>query len=434
MKPLKTYNLKELSTEEQVQLCSRPKLDFEAVFDQVRPIILDVKERGDEAVRFYTEKYDGSSPTPVALDPADCDITMSDSDRKAIDLAINNVRNFHQLQTVPTLQVETTPGITCMMTQRAVERVGLYIPGGSAPLPSTAIMLGVPAAVAGCETIVMATPPDEDGNIPPSVAYVAQQIGADTIIRAGGAQAIAAMAWGTESVPKTDKIFGPGNQYVTAAKMLLQNSEAMVAIDMPAGPSEVLVIAGPDADPEFVAIDLLSQAEHGPDSQSVLLAVEGFDLERFRESIARLLDMLPRSAIASQALSNSFVIRAGSVEEALVFSNRYAPEHLIINCDNPSAYVDDITSAGSVFLGQWTPESLGDYASGTNHTLPTYGYARMYSGVSLKSFQKSITVQQASPEGLKNLGPTVETLARIEGLKAHELAVSLRLKSLEKNG
>ncbi|MEX2367925.1 MAG: histidinol dehydrogenase [Balneolaceae bacterium] len=429
---MKSYSLDNLNEDDLNRLCRRPKLDFESVFSQVRPILNEVKEHGDRSVRKFTKEFDGVDPNPVAVTPEHFNSDLDVKQQRAIDLAMKNVHRFHREQTQPGLEVETVPGIKCMQTTRPIERVGLYIPGGTAPLPSTAIMLGVPALTAGCKTIILATPPDKDGNIPTSIAYIAKKIGVEKIVRAGGAQAIAAMAYGTDSVPKVDKILGPGNQYVTAAKMLLQNSDAMISIDLPAGPSEVLVIADSKANPEFVAVDLLSQAEHGPDSQVVLAALNGFDVETMTQALESQLKKLPRASTARKALENSFILQVETMEQAISFSNRYAPEHLILNCDEASSYTDLIQNAGSVFLGAWTPESLGDYASGTNHTLPTYGYARMFSGVNLQSFQKSITFQQATPEGLKHLGPTVEILAGIEGLEAHGKAVSLRLQALKK--
>jgi len=293
------------------------------------------------------------------------------------------------------------------------------------------MMLGVPAMIAGCKTVVIATPPDKNGNIPDSILYIAKKLGVETVVKAGGAQAIAGMAFGTKSIPKVDKIFGPGNQYVTAAKMILQNSEAMVSIDMPAGPSEVLVIADRQADPDFIAADLLSQAEHGSDSQVVLVVTKDTDLNAIESALSQQLDSLPRKEMAADALANSFSVVVESTLQAMEFSNQYAPEHLIINTENAGQLADEVTNAGSVFVGPWTPESMGDYASGTNHTLPTYGYARMYSGVSLQSFQKFITFQSASEEGIRNLGPTVEILAEEEGLLAHRNAVTLRLNKLK---
>lgn len=412
-------------------LARRPFAETESLIRTVSPIIEEVKRNGDDAVRKYSEKFDGVRPDPVGTDPENCSSVLPAEQSEALELAARNVFRFHREQVVPSLSVETMPGIECRKETRPIERVGLYIPGGTAPLPSTAIMLGIPATVAGCQTIVLATPPGENGEIPPSIAWVAKKIGAKTVVRAGGAQAIAAMAYGTETVPKVDKIFGPGNRYVTAAKMALQQSDAMVSIDLPAGPSEVLVIADSGADPRFIAADLLSQAEHGPDSQVVLAAIDGFNTDVLLNELELQTAALPRSAIARQALEESFVLEVGSPDEAIAFSNLYAPEHLILNTADAADLAEKVQHAGSVFIGPWTPESLGDYASGTNHTLPTYGYARMYSGVSLQSFQKSITFQTATSEGLWNLGPTVVTLAEMEGLQAHARAVSIRLEKLE---
>lgn len=311
----------------------------------------------------------------------------------------------------------------------ATGSVGLYVPGGSAVLPSTALMLALPAQIAGCGTVVLATPPRRDGSVCPEVLYVAKRCGVTHLLLAGGAQAVAAMAWGTETCPKVDKLFGPGNQYVTAAKMLLQGSEAMVAIDMPAGPSEVLVIADAGAPPAHVAADLLSQAEHGPDSQVVLLSLPGFDLAALVRVLGEQLAALPRSSTAAKALLHSFAVAVPDLQAAAAFSNAYAPEHLIVNAEqaDAEALLPSLTAAGSIFLGRWTPESVGDYASGTNHVLPTYGYARMYSGVSLDSFFNKVTVQALTREGLALLGPHVAVMARTEGLEAHARAVTLRL-------
>lgn len=427
---MKFFELNKLTGREVRSLCRRPKMDFVSIFGQVQPILDDIEKEGDIALKRYTRKFDNVELDSNSINPDELNPELTDSEAGAIDLAMSNVFRFHREQSTFDSETETMPGVICSRVERPVERVGLYIPGGSAPLPSTAIMLGVPAMVAGCKTIVFATPPDADGNIPDSIAYIAQKTGVKTIVKAGGAQAIAAMAFGTETVPKVDKIFGPGNQYVTAAKMLLQNSDAMVSIDLPAGPSEVLVIADEFADPEFVAADLLSQAEHGPDSQVVLVATTTHFVDQTKKEIKNQLRDLPRKKIAEKALENSFSVLADNLEKALEFSNLYAPEHLIINCKNAEILVDLIQNAGSVFLGPLTPESAGDYASGTNHTLPTYGYARMYSGVSLSSFQKFITMQQLTEEGLRNIGPAVETLAEMEGLHAHKRAVTVRLNKL----
>ena len=345
----------------------------------------------------------------------------------AFDTALANIVAFHTAQKQADLSLDTMPGVTCRRLTRPIDAVGVYVPGGTAVLPSSALMLAAPAAVAGCRTIVLATPPRADGSISPEVLYCARAAGATHVLRAGGAQAVAAMAYGTASTPKVDKVLGPGNQYVTAAKMALANSEAMVSIDMPAGPSEVLVIADAGADPAHVAADLLSQAEHGPDSQVVLVALPGVDLDALNAAVAAQTAALPRGDVAVRALAHSCIVRAAGREEAAAFSNMYAPEHLIINTADAEDWLPSITHAGSVFLGRWTPESVGDYASGTNHTLPTYGYARMYSGVSLDSFVKKMTVQALTREGLEAIGPAVATMASVEGLDAHRRAVTLRL-------
>ncbi|MFP8487503.1 histidinol dehydrogenase [Gracilimonas sp. Q87] len=428
---MRTYTYADLKPDEIEKLLQRPKIDFTSIFNTVQPIIDAVEKEGDDAIIRYTEKFDGVKLKTVSLDPMGVKAEIEDSVKEAIDTAFNNISQFHEAQQLPDLEVETMPGVKCMKVSRPIERVGLYVPGGTAILPSTAMMLAIPAKIAGCTTKVLSTPPRRDGTVAPEIIYIAQKAGIDKILLAGGAQAVAAMAIGTGSVPKVDKIFGPGNQYVTAAKMILQNAEAQISIDMPAGPSEVLVIADEQAIPEYVAADLLSQAEHGSDSQVVLVAVKDFDLKTLEEVLESQLNELPRKEMASGALKNSFIITTDSLKEAFEFSNQYAPEHLIINIKNANSYVDEVMNAGSVFLGQLTPESVGDYASGTNHTLPTYGYARMYSGVNLAAFQKSVTMQSLTEEGLKNVGPAVEKLAELEGLQAHKNAVSLRLKDLK---
>lgn len=427
---MKTYSYNSLSTKDIEILCRRPKMDFASVFSRVQPILDDVDKNGDKAIQKYTQNFDGIIPEPLVVNPAEIDIRLDSKVQTAIDRAINNIFKFHREQFSSTLEVETMKGVVCSRVAKPIERVGLYIPGGTAPLPSTTMMLGIPALVAGCKTIVIATPPQKDGSIPDSILYIAKKIGATAVVKSGGAQAIAGMAYGTESIPKVDKIFGPGNQYVTAAKMILQNSEAMISIDMPAGPSEVLIIADETADPEFIAADLLSQAEHGSDSQVVLVITKDADIDAITNEVNKQLDKLPRKNFAADALEQSFILIVDSTQQAMEFSNEYAPEHLIINTKDADDLAENVSNAGSVFIGQWTPESMGDYASGTNHTLPTYGYARMYSGVSLQSFQKFITMQKISEEGLQNLGPTVETLADIEGLDAHKNAVTLRLNKL----
>lgn len=428
---MKNFIYKKLSQKELRDLCRRPVLDFQSIFEKVGPIIEEVRNHGDAGIQHFTEKFDGISPTPQLIKPSKIDVNIDSRTKRAIDTAFKNIYRFHKAQLPVPLEVETMPGVKCRRIPRAIEKVGLYVPGGTAILPSTLMMLGIPAALAGCQTIVVATPPDSNGNIADEILYIAKKIGVTNLLKAGGAQAIAGMALGTETIPKVDKIFGPGNQYVTAAKMLLQNSEAQIAIDMPAGPSEVLVIADGSAHPDFVAADLLSQAEHGADSQVVLVATPDFEMEECRQALESQLEVLPRAAIARQAIKKSFSLIVNSIEKAFHFSNQYAPEHLIVQCRDAEGWADHIQNAGSVFFGPWTPESAGDYASGTNHTLPTYGYARMFSGVSVDSFVKHITMQTLTEEGLKNVGPTVERLAELEGLQAHKNAVSIRLKNID---
>jgi len=428
---MKTYNYADLDVNDIKSLCQRPKLDFDAVAGQVQPIIDDVINRGDEAVLDFTEKFDGVRPDSLFLNPQEHPVEIDPEIKEAVDTAYENIYRFHKAQLPMPLEVETMPGVRCMRQARPIELVGLYVPGGTAILPSTALMLGIPAQLAGCHDIILATPPREDGTIHPVMLYIAQKIEASGILKSGGAQAIAAMAHGTQTIPKVDKLFGPGNQYVTTAKMILQNSDLQVSIDMPAGPSEVLVIADETANPAYVASDLLSQAEHGVDSQVVLVATPDFPLEQLEDELAKQCSQLPRQKIAEQALEHSFTLLVETMEQALFFSNAYAPEHLIIQSEDPESYIGEIYNAGSVFLGPWSPESVGDYASGTNHTLPTYGYARMYSGISVDSFLKYITFQNLSKEGLQKVGPAVEKLAHLENLQAHKNAVTLRLEDIQ---
>eukprot|EP00200_Dunaliella_tertiolecta_P005801 CAMPEP_0202339336 /NCGR_PEP_ID=MMETSP1126-20121109/1243_1 /ASSEMBLY_ACC=CAM_ASM_000457 /TAXON_ID=3047 /ORGANISM="Dunaliella tertiolecta, Strain CCMP1320" /LENGTH=439 /DNA_ID=CAMNT_0048929875 /DNA_START=1288 /DNA_END=2607 /DNA_ORIENTATION=- len=427
---LRTYAYGDLSEEQTRSLLMRPRVDFSSILNTVAPIVEQVKQRGDAAVKEYTSKFDRVELDKVCVPIEELPTPSLPAEvTAAFDVAYANIKAFHaaQQQTAP-LSVETMPGVNCRRVSRPIESVGLYVPGGTAVLPSSALMLAVPAAIAGCKTIVLATPPRPDGSITPEVLYCAKKAGATHILKAGGAQAVSAMAWGTASCPKVDKILGPGNQFVTAAKMLLQNSEAMVSIDMPAGPSEVLVVADAGANPAHVAADLLSQAEHGPDSQVVLLALPGANVAEISRELDTQCTALPRNETARKALSHSFAITTPDTQSAIAFANAYAAEHLIVNVEDAESWLPHINNAGSIFLGRWTPESVGDYASGTNHTLPTYGYARMYSGVSLDSFQKKITVQNLSYEGLKNLGPAVTKMAEIEGLEAHRRAVSMRLE------
>ncbi|HCD52368.1 MAG TPA: histidinol dehydrogenase [Balneolaceae bacterium] len=429
---MNTYNYNTLDSEQKTALLKRPKIDFTSIFGVVQPIIEEVGKTGDQAVREFTSKFDGVDLDEITIDPSQVHVDLDPKIKSAIDLAFENIRAFHEAQKPGELSLETMPGIECRRVSRPIERVGMYVPGGTAVLPSSAMMLTIPAMIAGCSTKVLATPPGKDGTVAPEIIYIAQKAQVDTILLAGGAQAVAALAFGTESVPKVDKILGPGNQYVTAAKMILQNSEAQISIDMPAGPSEVLVIADKQANPAFVAADLLSQAEHGADSQVVLVAVDGFDMEKLETELSAQLDQLPRKEFAKKALEHSYTLQVSDYEDAFAFSNNYAPEHLIINIEHAEKWTDTITNAGSVFLGAFTPESVGDYASGTNHTLPTYGYARMYSGVNLGSYLKSITMQSLTEEGIQIIGPAVETLAELEGLQAHKNAVTLRLNAINK--
>ena len=404
------------------------------VEERVAQIFADVLERGDAALLDYARQLDGAalpadglrvSPAELAAAAAQVPADL----QAAIRQARANIERFHETQLPREERVETMPGVLCWRRAVPVQRVGLYIPGGSAPLFSTLLMLGVPARLAGCPEVVLCTPPQRDGAVNPVILFTAQLLGITTIIKAGGAQAVAALTGGTASVPAVDKIFGPGNRYVTAAKQLATRHG--VAIDMPAGPSEVLVIADAAANPAFVAADLLSQAEHGPDSQVMLLSDSPALIERVQAEAGRQLAALPRREVAAQALAESRAILLRTREEMLFFSNQYAPEHLILAVADAEALAAGVTSAGSVFLGYLTPEAVGDYASGTNHTLPTNGYARNYSGVSLDSFYKKITFQRLTAQGLRQVGPAVETMAEAEGLRAHARAVTLRLESLD---
>ncbi|GAA4297779.1 histidinol dehydrogenase [Nibribacter koreensis] len=390
-----------------------------------------VKERGDAALIELAAKFDkaGLPSVWVTQDEVDQAIPQVSQELKdAIEVAYANISKFHEAQREPVQQIETMPGVTCYRKSVGIQKVGLYIPGGTAPLFSTLLMLGIPAQIAGCKEIVLATPPGADGSINATILYTANRLGITRILKAGGAQAIAALAFGTETVPAVDKIFGPGNQYVTAAKQMV--TQLGVAIDMPAGPSEVLVIADETADADFVAADLLSQAEHGPDSQVVFVTNSEKQLKNVQEAVARQVAELPRQTVAEQALNNSLGVVFSTLQEAIDFSNQYAPEHLILAVDIPEVLAEQVTQTGSVFMGHFSPESVGDYASGTNHTLPTNGYARNYSGVSLDSFVKKITFQQLSKEGLQRIGPAVEIMAEAEGLHAHKHAVTVRLAKI----
>ncbi len=412
-------------------LCIRPEIDKTNLEDAVKDIIDRVKTEKDKAVYYFSEKFDSlpSGSLKVSQDEIRQSIVQVPDDIKdAINIAKGNIENFHSSQLIKEPVTETVKGVKCWRKSVPIQKVGLYIPGGSAPLFSTVLMLGIPAKLAGCVEIILCTPAGKDGKVNPLILYTAHLIGITEIFRIGGAQAIAAMAYGTESIPKVYKIFGPGNQYVTKAKELVQQDG--ISIDMPAGPSEVLIIADESANPEFVAADLLSQAEHGPDSQVIMLTDNQTLIEKVKKEIEKQIPLLPRKEIALQALKNSMLILFTSLDDCVSFSNSYAPEHLIINSLYAALLSGKITNAGSVFLGNYSCESAGDYATGTNHTLPTNGFAKSYSGVSTDSFLKKISFQEVNQEGIKNLGPTIELMAEAESLYGHKNAVSLRLKSL----
>lgn len=410
------------------QILSRPIMDSSSLFDTVRKVIDDIRLNGDDAVRQYTKKFDGVELSSFEVTQSEIDEAekiVSAQLKKAIEIAKSNIHKFHSAQIPELKKVQTTPGVFCWQKAVGIEKVGLYIPGGTAPLFSTVLMLAIPAQIAGCKEIVLCSPPDKDGNIHPAVLYAAKTSGVSKIFKIGGTQAIAAMAYGTESVPKVYKIFGPGNQYVTAAKQLVSLKD--VAIDMPAGPSEVEVLADETANPAFVAADLLSQAEHGVDSQSILITTSEILIEQVKIEIDKQLEQLPRKDLAKKALDNSKLILVETMAEAVEITNEYAPEHLIISTESYTDIANSIVNAGSVFLGNYTPESAGDYASGTNHTLPTNGYAKAYSGVNLDSFMRKITFQEITKEGLTNLSNAIILMAENEELQAHSNAVKVRI-------
>ena len=416
------------------ELLKRPVMNTESLFGTVQGIIDRVKAGGDEAVLQYEMQFDKVSLSALAVSSEEFDEAenLIDEELKAaIRLAAGNISAFHAAQRFVGKKVETQPGVTCWQKAVPIEKVGLYIPGGTAPLFSTVLMLAVPACIAGCREIVLCTPPGKDGKVHPAVLFAARVAGVQRVFKAGGVQAIAAMAYGTESIPKVYKIFGPGNQYVTAAKQLVSLRD--VAIDMPAGPSEVEVLADVTANPVFVAADLLSQAEHGVDSQAVLITTSKELQQAVKDEVGRQLDLLPRKEIAARSLANSKLIVVKDMEEAVEMTNAYAPEHLIVETENYMAVAEQIVNAGSVFLGTLTPESAGDYASGTNHTLPTNGYAKAYSGVSLDSFIRKMTFQEIKPEGLCKIGPAIEVMAANESLDGHKNAVSVRLDAVRRD-
>jgi histidinol dehydrogenase len=427
---LKIYSYKDLSEAEIEDLCLRQLEDDESIKTRVSEIVEQVKVYGDEALRNYALQFDKIELSDLYIAAEEISTiaaTIPDDAKAAIDVAYDNIKMFHSTQASKEQKVETMEGVSCWRESRPIEKVGLYIPGGSAVLPSTFLMLGIPAVLAGCKEIVVCSPPQKDGKTNCYVAYCAMKLGVKRIYLAGGAQAVAAMAYGTETVPKVYKIFGPGNRYVTQAKQLVQSS-ALTAIDMPAGPSEVLVIADETANPSYVASDLLAQAEHGADSQAILVATSTKILEKVLIEVQAQLEFLSRKEVTAKAIDNSYAVLVKDLEEAMAFSNVYAPEHLILATAAFESLIPSIINAGSVFLGNLTPESAGDYASGTNHTLPTSGFAKAYSGVSLDSFVKKITFQHITEKGLQNIGSTVEILAAAEGLDAHKNAISIRLK------
>ncbi len=414
-------------------LLQRPVLDMEQLFDTVRNVIKDIRTDGDKAVIAMEEKFDKVRLSSLAVtddEIAEAESLVSDELKNAIALAKHNIEVFHQSQVSTINKVETMPGVCCWRKSVAIQKVGLYIPGGMAPLFSTVLMLAVPAKIAGCKETVLCTPPSKNGKVNPAILYAAKVAGVNRIFKAGGIQAIAAMAYGTESIPKVFKIFGPGNQYVMAAKQLVGMRD--VAIDMPAGPSEVEVIADDTTNPVFAAADLLSQAEHGVDSQVVLVTTSASMLDKIAAEVERQLEVLPRKEIAARSLANSKLILVKTIDEAIDLSNTYAPEHLIIETKDYLEVAEKVVNAGSVFLGSFSPESAGDYASGTNHTLPTNGYATAYSGVSLDSFIRKITFQHLTNEGIKSIGPAIEVMAANEQLDGHKNAVTVRLNELNK--
>ncbi len=414
------------------ELLQRPAMDSTDLFDSVGNILSEIQKEGDAAVRRYSAQFDGFTETNFKVSSSeieDSSILISPELKKAIQNAARNITTFHESQQQTATKVETHPGVVCWQKSIGIEKVGLYVPGGTAPLFSTVLMLAIPAKIAGCKEIVLCTPPNKQGKVHPAILYAAKTAGVETIYKLGGIQAIGAMAYGTKSIPKVYKIFGPGNRYVTAAKQLVSLSD--VAIDMPAGPSEVLVMADESARPAFIAADLLSQAEHGADSQVILLSDSEKIIEETLKEVDKQLKRLPRKDAAAKALEESRAILLNNMDEMIEMSNEYAPEHLILSVNNADEVAEKIINAGSVFIGHYTPESVGDYASGTNHTLPTHGYAKAYSGVNLDSYIRKITFQKLSKEGLRDLGPVVEVMAEAELLQAHKNAVSIRLKSLK---
>ena len=428
---MKKYYFKQLNGASLKALCQRKAIRFDDVLPVVENVLREVKTRGDEAVREFTEKFNKVNLSSFAVTEKEIEQAskrVPQNVQNAFRKAARNIEKFHKSQLSKGKKVQTIPGANCFAEARPIEKVGLYIPGGTAPLPSTVLMLAIPAKLAGCKEIALVTPPTKDGKVADIILFAAKLCGITKIFKIGGAQAIAALAFGTESAPKVYKILGPGNQYVTAAKMLVSINPDGAAIDMPAGPTEVLVIADEKARADFAASDLLSQAEHGIDSQAILVTTSDKKADEVLGELKRQLQTLPRKEIAQKTLENSFVLIVDSLKEAITFSNLYAPEHLILNVKDAEKYVRKIINAGSVFLGPYSCESAGDYASGTNHVLPTSGYARVFSGISVSSFQKSISFQKITKQGAKNLGPIVSTMASQESLEGHKRAMELRYK------
>lgn len=429
---MSTKTIKYPEREQWAEILKRPTQEKANLESIVSGVFEAIKTNGDQALKEFTAKFDGAHLEQLQVSKAELAAASKDTPlelKNAIDHAARNIEAFHKAQVAKEEHVITQPGVECWRKVTPIEKVGLYIPGGTAPLFSTVLMLAIPAKIAGCKEIVLCTPPNKEGEINPAILYAASSVGCTKVFKLGGIQAVGAMAYGTESVPSVYKIFGPGNQYVTAAKQMA--SLDGVAIDMPAGPSEVLVYADETGNPEFIASDLLSQAEHGADSQVVFVTCVERLIDDVKDAVKRQLSDLPRKEIAKKALDNSVYILMKNEKEALALINEYGPEHLIIGAKNEALFIDQITNAGSVFLGNYTPESAGDYASGTNHTLPTNGYAKSYSGVSLDSYTKKITYQRISQEGLKTLGPVIEIMAEAEELFAHKNAVTLRLNNLK---
>ncbi|MEZ9175401.1 histidinol dehydrogenase [Vibrio kanaloae] len=429
---MRTVVWQSLSESQQDSVLERPAITEGAnITATVSDVIAKVRNEGDAALRELTAKFDGVTPESIRVSSGEIEeacARLTPEMKQALEQAYSNIAKFHEAQKPQPIKVETQPGVVCEQVTRAINTVGLYIPGGSAPLPSTVLMLGVPAQIAGCRKVVLCSPPP----IADEILYVAKLCKIDEVYNVGGGQAVAAMAYGTESVAKVDKIFGPGNAYVTEAKRQVSNDFRGAAIDMPAGPSEVLVIADETADADFIAADLLSQAEHGPDSQVVLVTPSPVVADQVTDAVQKQLKELSRANIAQQALASSLIIIAESITQAIAISNFYGPEHLIVQTKNPRELLPLLDNAGSIFLGDWSPESAGDYASGTNHVLPTYGYTKTYSSLGLADFSKRMTVQELTADGLKGLAPTVVTMAEAEGLDAHKRAVTIRVEKLNK--